>query len=226
MDFLMILNWLLYQCRPHTKLEKKAFPMSNYRTKNLGIHYDWSTWSCAYIWTSDWDMGDWVILHGLAIQNVLQDLSKVSSTQKSSCYSVEGRTKGYWVGNQECPLETKGCETECYAQFSSVQFSLPVVSNSLRSYEPQHARPPYPSPTAGVYPNPCPLSRWCQGTEINSVSLKRRNLRRLEMGNGKYAIREASKNQMTWSFEKCLRDLSFLHEMWREKFSFFCCCWF
>ena len=121
MDFLMILNWLLYQCRPHTKLEKKAFPMSNYRTKNLGIHYDWSTWSCAYIWTSDWDMGDGVILHGLAIQNVLQDLSKVSSTQKSSCYSVEGRTKGYWVGNQECPLETKGCETECYVQFSSVQ---------------------------------------------------------------------------------------------------------
>ena len=100
MDFLMILKWLLYPCRPHTKLEKKAFPMSNYWTKNLGIHYDWSTWSCVYIWTSDWDMGDGVTLHGLAIQNVLQDLSKVSSTQKSSCYSVEGRTRGYWVGNQ------------------------------------------------------------------------------------------------------------------------------
>ena len=28
-------------------------------------------------------------------------------------------------------------------------------------HEPQHARPPCPSPTPGVYPNPCPLSRWC-----------------------------------------------------------------
>ena len=30
------------------------------------------------------------------------------------------------------------------------------MSNSLRPHEPQHARPPCPSPTAGVYPNPCP----------------------------------------------------------------------
>ena len=31
--------------------------------------------------------------------------------------------------------------------FSSVLFSCSVVSNSLRPYEPQHARPPCPSPT-------------------------------------------------------------------------------
>ena len=43
--------------------------------------------------------------------------------------------------------------------FSSVQFSCSVVSNSLRPHEPQHARPPCPSPTPGVYPNSCPLSR-------------------------------------------------------------------
>ena len=36
------------------------------------------------------------------------------------------------------------------------QFSRSVVSDSLRPHEPQHARPPCPSPTAGVYPNPCP----------------------------------------------------------------------
>ena len=41
---------------------------------------------------------------------------------------------------------------------SSLQFSRSVVSNSLRPHGPQHARPPCPSPTAGVYPNPCPLS--------------------------------------------------------------------
>ena len=44
---------------------------------------------------------------------------------------------------------------------SSVQFSGSVVSNSLRPHESQHARPPCPSPTPGVHPNPCPLSRWC-----------------------------------------------------------------
>ena len=43
---------------------------------------------------------------------------------------------------------------------SSVQFSCSVVSNSLRPHESQHARPPYPSPTAGVYWNSCPLSQW------------------------------------------------------------------
>ena len=45
--------------------------------------------------------------------------------------------------------------------FSSVQFSHSVVSDSLRPHGPQHARPPCPSPTPEVHPNPCPLSLWC-----------------------------------------------------------------
>ena len=40
-----------------------------------------------------------------------------------------------------------------FPQFSSVQFSRAVVSNSLRAHESQHARPPCPSPTAGVQPS-------------------------------------------------------------------------
>ena len=51
---------------------------------------------------------------------------------------------------------------------SSVQFSRSVLSNFLQLHEPQHARPPCPSPTAGVYPNPCPLSRWCHPTISSS----------------------------------------------------------
>ena len=43
--------------------------------------------------------------------------------------------------------------------FSSVQFSHSVVSDSLRPHEPQHARPPCPSPTPEVYPNSCPPSQ-------------------------------------------------------------------
>ena len=45
--------------------------------------------------------------------------------------------------------------------FSSVQFSRSVVSDSLRTHELQHARPPCPSPTPGVHSNSHPLSRWC-----------------------------------------------------------------
>ena len=41
----------------------------------------------------------------------------------------------------------------------SVQFSPSVVSDSLRPHESQHARPPCPSPTPGVHPNPRPSSR-------------------------------------------------------------------
>ena len=54
-------------------------------------------------------------------------------------------------------------------QFSSVQSSHSVVSNSLRPRKPQHARPPCTSPTPGVYPNPCPLSRWCHPAISSSV---------------------------------------------------------
>ena len=49
-------------------------------------------------------------------------------------------------------------------QFSSVQFSHSVVSDPLWPHEPQHTRPPCPSPPAGVYPNPCLLSWWCHPT--------------------------------------------------------------
>ena len=52
---------------------------------------------------------------------------------------------------------------------SSAQFSCSVVSDSLRPHESQHARPPCPSPTLRVYPNPCPLSRWCHPTISSSV---------------------------------------------------------
>ena len=55
--------------------------------------------------------------------------------------------------------------------FSSVQFSRSVVSDSLRRHESQYARPPCPSPTPGVHPNSCPLSRWYHPTISFSVVL-------------------------------------------------------
>ena len=50
-----------------------------------------------------------------------------------------------------------------------VQFSCSVVSDSLQPHEPQHARPPCPSPTPGVHPNQCLLSWWCHPTISSSV---------------------------------------------------------
>ena len=52
---------------------------------------------------------------------------------------------------------------------NSFQFSRSVVSESLQPHEPQHARPPCPSPTPGVHPNPCPLSWWCHPTVSSSI---------------------------------------------------------
>ena len=54
-------------------------------------------------------------------------------------------------------------------QFSSVQFIRSVMSNSLQLHESQHARPPCPSPTPGVHPNSCALSRWCHPAISSSV---------------------------------------------------------
>jgi len=52
---------------------------------------------------------------------------------------------------------------------NSVQFSLSVMSDSLRPHELQHGRPPYPSPTRGVYSNSCSLSWWCHPAISSSV---------------------------------------------------------
>ena len=54
------------------------------------------------------------------------------------------------------------------------QFSAVQLLSCVRFFVPhelQHARPPCPSPTPGVHPNPCLLSRWCHPTISSSVIL-------------------------------------------------------
>ena len=55
-----------------------------------------------------------------------------------------------------------------YTPFIS-QFSRSVMSNSLWTQGPQHAKPLCPSPTPRVYPNSCPSSWWCHPTISSSV---------------------------------------------------------
>ena len=53
----------------------------------------------------------------------------------------------------------------------SVQFSPSVMSDSLRPHGLQHARPPSPSPTPGVYSNSCPLGLGPNGPNQDDITL-------------------------------------------------------
>ena len=57
-----------------------------------------------------------------------------------------------------------------FLPYYSVQFSHPVVSNSLQPNGLQHTRPPCPSPTPGAYSNSRPSSWWYHPTVSFSVA--------------------------------------------------------
>ena len=54
-------------------------------------------------------------------------------------------------------------------QFSSVQFSSPVIFDSLQPQRLQHTRFPCPSPTPRACSNSCPSSQWCHPTISSSI---------------------------------------------------------
>ena len=59
--------------------------------------------------------------------------------------------------------------TQVVRMESLFQISHLVISDSLQPHGLQHARPPCPSPTPGIYSNSCPLSQWCHPTISSSV---------------------------------------------------------
>ena len=100
-----------------------------------------------------------------------------SDDKKSACNAED---LGLIPGSGRAPGERNGyplqysclensTERGASVQFSSVQFSHSVVSNSLWPHGLQHARPPCPLPTPRVYPNSCPLSWWCHPAISSSV---------------------------------------------------------
>ena len=98
------------------------------------------------------------------------------------CYIEAQSVKqiGYWrrlwrsrVGTKEAFPSGVPCWTRSsprdFQSSDSTFSSCSVLSASLQPHELQHSRPPYPSPTPGVHPNPCPLSRWYHPTISPSV---------------------------------------------------------
>ena len=79
------------------------------------------------------------------------------------CWTVNN----YWLFKVLLTVSALGCSFPF--QFTSVQFSRSVVSDSMQPHELQHSRPPCPSPTPRVYWNSCPLSQQCHPTISSSV---------------------------------------------------------
>ena len=90
----------------------------------------------------------------------------VSSQQYVSCQKLgEWKFPGVHCSIHHQALGKRGVQ----AKFSSVQFSLSVMSYASLPCGLQHSRPPCPSPTPRIYPNSRPLSRWCHPTISSSV---------------------------------------------------------
>ena len=86
-------------------------------------------------------------------------LRNLYAVQEATVRTGHGTTDWFQIGKgicQGCILSP--CLFNLYAEFSSVQFSHSVVSDSLRPHESQHARTPCPSPSPGVHSDSRPSS--------------------------------------------------------------------
>ena len=95
---------------------------------------------------------------------------ELKETRVHTIYTALFTTARTWK-HARCPLADECIRKQwhIYTMEYSVQFSHSVVSDSLRPHELQHTRPPCLSPTPGVHPNSCPLSRWCHPAILSSV---------------------------------------------------------
>ena len=92
------------------------------------------------------------------------------NTKVFSSHDINSPTQsiwGIWWFVQYLGIKSR-CDSSLYEGLS-VQFSHSVVFDSLWPHEPQHTRPPCPSPTPRVHPKPWPSSQWCHPTIASSV---------------------------------------------------------
>ena len=125
--------------------------------------------SFSWAYSKGWDC--WVVryTHYLSLYDNVKLSYEVSGEIYSYVYGIEVRicVKKIYIS----PLIYSFSIFDIVRQCSecTVQFSCSVMSHSLRPHEPQHTRPPWPSPTPEVYSNSCPLSQWCHPTISFSV---------------------------------------------------------
>ena len=119
----------------------------------------WFNFYAEYImWNAGIDKAQAVIkISGRNINNHIYADDTTIMAESKELKTLLMKVKG---GSEKVGLKLNTQKTKIMASgpISSVQFSHSVMSDSLRHHEPQHARPPCPSPTPRVHPNPCPLS--------------------------------------------------------------------
>ena len=97
------------------------------------------------------------------LRNLYADQEEIVRTEHGTIDWFQIR-KG---GHQGCILSP--CLFNLHTEFSSVQFSHSVVSNSLPPHKSQHTRPPCLSPTPRVHSDSRPSSQWCHPAILFSV---------------------------------------------------------
>ena len=109
-------------------------------------------------------------LLGSSIHEILQarilEWAAISFTRRSS--QPRDRTQVSHIAGRRFTLWATRVVI-IYFQFSSVQFSPLVMSDSLRPHGLQHARLPCPSPTPGACSSSCLSDQWCHPTISSSV---------------------------------------------------------
>ena len=137
-----------------TRLTRQVAPLS-WSTKAMICILPFSKWECS-LWTM-------LLVREKARQTISAYLDTKVSFQLLQWGSVHTFSLNYEKDTSVSIRYHNSEEARQSAQFSS------VAQSSLPPHEQQHARPPCPSPTPGVYPNSRPLSRWCHPTISSSV---------------------------------------------------------
>ena len=146
-------------------LNNKCFTMSLHILLNMIFsgcpifHHLFNNFCVAQLCSTVWGPMDYSLL-GSSVPGILQAriLAWIAIPFSRGSSQLRDRTQVSHIAGR---FFTSWATTEGPLMFSSVQFSRSVMSDSLQPHELQHARPPCPSPTAGVHSNSRPLSQWC-----------------------------------------------------------------
>ena len=116
-----------------------------------------------------------ITLNGDSIEKLIGDFSMKTCIELIDVRVLNNNDHRNWVAE---PLTLRSMLLPNVWYQAAMVWTVPVQFNSvtqlcltLRHHGLQHARPPCPSPTAGVYSNSCPLSQWCHPTILNHLVL-------------------------------------------------------